>query len=413
MKILIWSQYFWPETFRINDVAAQLTKLGHEVSVLTGKPNYPEGDYYPGYSFASVTREKWQGIDIVRIPLVRRGRSKLGLAFNYFSFILSGYLLGPRVLSGRKFDVVFIYAPSPIFQALPALFFSRVKKIPSVLWVQDIWPEVLFSVGRLRHRTVIATVERVVRFIYSRSDVLLIQSEAFRNSVSRLTSNPKKIQYLPNPAEEFSIEAPPSPRALELGARMRRTFAVTFTGNLGKAQALETILGAAEILSEWTDIELHLVGSGSLAAWVGSEVHRRGLRNLIHSDRLPATDMPEIMSASAVLLASLRADAVGEATIPSKLQSYLAAGRPVIACMNGEGARVVLTADAGIACKAEDPVELAKAILALHALNDEDRRRLGENGKRYFLSNFGLSFVSQRLISVFEAVQDTGKETRQ
>lgn len=411
MRILIWSQYFWPETFRINDVAARLAKLGHEVSVLTGKPNYPEGDFYPGYGFGGVTREKWQGVDIVRIPLARRGRSKFGLALNYLSFVVSGYLLGPSALSGRTFDVVFIYAPSPIFQALPALFFSRRKKVPSVLWIQDIWPEVLLNRGRLHNRLVIGTVKRIVRFIYDHSDVLLIQSEAFRHSVSRLTRNPEKIQYFPNPAEEFAVRTPPSPRAAELGARMRRSFAVTFTGNLGKAQALDTILRAAEILSERTDIELHLVGSGSMAAWVGAEVQRRGLKNLVHSDRLPAADMPEIMAASSVLLVSLTADAVGEATVPSKLQSYLAAGKPVIACMNGEGARVVVSAKAGLTCRAEDPDGLAKAIVALHALKEEDRQRLGENGRHYFLANFDLSFLSQRLISVFEAVLDIGKET--
>lgn len=411
MKILIWSQYFWPETFRINDVAAQLTKLGHEVFVVTGKPNYPEGDFYPGYRFFGVTREKWQDVDIVRLPLLRRGRSKIGLALNYLSFIVSGYLLGPRALSGRKFDVVFVYAPSPIFQALPALFISDLKKIPSVLWIQDIWPEVLLNRGLLRHRLVIRAVERVVRFIYSRSDVLLVQSEAFRHSVSRLTRNPEKIKYLPNPAEEFTVGTPPSPRAMELGVRMRRSFAVTFTGNLGKAQALDTILRAAEILSHRIDIELHLVGAGSLSAWVNTEVQKRGLKNLIHSDRLPATDMPEIMAASAVMLVSLTADAVGETTVPSKLQSYLAAGRPVIASMNGEGARIVLSANAGLTCRAEDPADLANAIITLHALKEEDRQRLGENGRRYFLSNFDLNFLSQRLISVFEAVLGTGKET--
>ncbi|MBB6485561.1 glycosyltransferase family 4 protein [Rhizobium lusitanum] len=410
MKILIWSQYFWPETFRINDIAACLTTLGHEVTVLTGKPNYPEGDYYPGYGLMGVRREKWRDAEVVRIPLVRRGRSQLGLALNYLSFVVSGYLFAPRALRGQTFDLVFIYAPSPIFQALPALFLSRVRKIPSVLWIQDIWPEVLMGRGALRNRFIVGAVERVVRFIYDRSSVLLVQSEAFRRSVSRLTRHPERIQYMPNPAEGFAAGAHPTPRAVELAARMRRAFAVTFTGNLGKAQALDTVLTAAAILSNEPLIELYLVGSGSLSAWVEAEIEKRGLKNVILSDRLPATDMPEIMAASGALLVSLAADAVGEATIPSKLQSYLAAGKPIIACMDGEGARIVLEAEAGLACKAEDPADLADAIVKLYSLDEEGRRRLGENGKRYFLANFDLSFLSQRLISMFEALLTTEKE---
>lgn len=412
MKILLWSQYFWPETFRINDIAACLVTMGHEVTVLTGKPNYPEGEYYEGYGFGGVTREEWRGVKIIRIPLVKRGRSALGLAANYLSFVLSGYAFASRALAGKPFDLVFIYAPSPIFQALPALWLSRHRRIPCVLWIQDIWPEVLLNRGGLSKPAVIAAVERIVRYIYDRSTVLLVQSEAFRRSVTRLTSHPDKILYMPNPAEGLEHGVPPTCRAEELARRISSVFAVTFTGNLGKAQSLDTVLDAAELLSADPSIEIHLVGSGSLSEWIASEIARRRLTNVVLCERLPASDMPSIMKASSALLVTLAADAVGEATIPSKLQSYLASGRPIIACMDGEAARIVREAEAGLACRAESSLELAEAVLALRAKDPAERQMLGDNARRYFLANFELSFLSQRLISLFETLPEMKKDEK-
>jgi len=410
MKILIWSQYFRPETFRINDVAATLVEMGHEVTVLTGKPNYPEGNYYDGYGFSGTTQEHWIGLDIVRIPVVNRGQSEFRLALNYLSFVFSGYVFAPRALAQRNFDLIFVYAPSPIFQALPALNMARQRGLPTVLWIQDIWPEVLLSRGYMRNRYLIWLVERVVRFIYNRSTLLLVQSEEFRRSVSRLVTDPFKIEYMPNPAEETAMTTQPTLRACKLAERMAGKFSVTFTGNLGKAQALDTVLEAASRLLSNTQVQIHLIGSGSLSSWLKNEITQRGLNNVVLSDRLPASDMPLILASSDALLVSLSNDVIGKTTVPSKLQSYLAAGRPVIASMDGEGARIVGEAEAGLTCPAEDPGKLAEAILHLHAMNEIERMRLGENGRRYYLNNFELNFLCRRLMGMFAVVLDSTKE---
>jgi glycosyltransferase involved in cell wall biosynthesis len=413
LKILIWSQYFWPETFRINDVATSFVQSGHQVTVLTGKPNYPEGQYYSGHRFLGVTRERRRGADIVRIPLVNRGRSIGQLAINYLSFVASGYCIAPFALRGKEFDVIFIYAPSPILQALPAFLLSSIKRVPTVLWVQDIWPQALVATGYVKSPRLLGIVERIVRHVYNRSTLILVQSEAFRASVGPLTKDHSKIYYLPNPAEETTGEADYGARASTLAQRMGERFAVAFTGNIGKAQSVETIIDAASRLRDEPDICFHLVGSGSMSGWAKDEIVRRGLSNVVLTERLPATDMPIILASASALLATLSDDTVGISTIPSKLQSYLAAGRPIIASMNGEGARIVREAGAGLTCPAEDSLELAKSVMTLRAMTVVQRDELGANARRYFLDNFELKSLSQRLTSLLEFAITKAKETNQ
>jgi hypothetical protein len=194
MKILLWSQYFWPETFRINELATALTESGLSVTVLTGKPNYPEGTIFPGYRSWGIQRENFAGVDVLRIPMLPRGRcSALRLALNYWSFIAAGFVFAPFVLRGKTFDVVFVYAPSPLLQALPAILLARLKRAPLIVWVQDLWPESLSATGHVRSRFVLGAVEALVRHIYRCADSILIQSEAFRVPVARLVRDAGKI----------------------------------------------------------------------------------------------------------------------------------------------------------------------------------------------------------------------------
>ena len=156
MKLLVWSQYFWPESFQINDVVAALAATGHEVTVLTGKPNYPSGEIVKGYRAAGVEEDVFSGADVKRVPLIPRGPGGgLRLALNYLSFIASGYFRAPAVLQRRDFDAVFVFAPSPLLQALPALAFARRRKVPLALWVQDLWPEALAATGFVQNRVLL------------------------------------------------------------------------------------------------------------------------------------------------------------------------------------------------------------------------------------------------------------------
>ena len=413
MKILIASQYYWPENFRINDIAKTLLEKGIEVEVLTGKPNYPRGEMFSGYRAWGCQRETHQGININRIPLLDRGSGGMRLALNFLSFIVSGLLFAPWMLRKKKFDVIFIYAPSPILQAIPAIFLGWLKGCPVVLWVQDLWPESLSATGYVKNRFLLRMVETMVRYIYRHTDSILIQSEAFRVPVARLTRDADKIRYYPNAVETtLPSSAPPSPEADALTKDIAQGFSVVFAGNLGTAQSVETIIDAAEKLRAHADVRFFLVGSGSRLDWLRLEIARRGLSNVILPGRFPPTAMPAFYAAASALLVSLSDEAIFAYTIPSKLQGYLAAGRPIIASLNGEGARVVAEANAGVGCAAGDAGALAAAVMHLRSLSQPERAVLGDNGRRYAAEHYSLDRLANDLIVHLEGLTTTRRENR-
>lgn len=399
MRILIFSQYFWPESFRINDLARALVDAGHTVSVLSGKPNYPEGRVFAGYRAGGTARERFAGsIDVFRVPLFPRGAGgALRLALNYLSFILSAGVLAPVLLRGTKVDAIVVYAPSPLLQALPAILLARLKRVPLAVWVQDLWPESLSATGFVRNRLVLRAVEWLVRLVYRCADVVLVQSEAFRAPVARLTDDAGKIACLPNPVEAAAEADEGDAAAQALAQRLRASFSLVFAGNIGTAQAMETLVEAAELLRHEADIRIFVIGSGSRSAWVEAEVRRRRLANVELPGRFPPSAMPLFYRSAAALLATLRQDPIFAYTVPSKIQGYLAAGRPIIAAMDGEGARIVAAAGAGFSCPAEAPRALADAVLRLRALPNEAREALGRNGRAYAKEHFSLDRLASDL----------------
>jgi glycosyltransferase involved in cell wall biosynthesis len=389
VKVLVWSQYFWPENFLINDLTVDLYNQGVDVTVVTGKPNYPDGQVFPGYTTNGIQREDYFGVKIFRVPLHPRGNgSPKRLLLNYLSFILSGYFFAPFVLRGRKFDAVLVYAPSPLLQALPAIFVAWLKNAPLIVWVQDLWPEALLATGYLKNRWLLRLVELVVRYIYRHSDSILIQSEAFRTPVSRLVGDVGKINYYPNSAKDIRQFMAWSENRHHTIAEMREKFSVVFAGNIGSAQACETIVSAADLLRDNPEIAIYLVGSGSAAKSIAQDIKIRGLDNIFMTGRLPVEVMPSVYSAASVLLVSLKNDPALSATVPSKLQSYFSAGRPIIASLNGEACRLILEANAGLSCPAEDAEALALAIQTLYDMKADDRLQVGANARVYFKANF-------------------------
>jgi glycosyltransferase involved in cell wall biosynthesis len=404
VRVLVVSQYFWPEEFRINDVAKTLKEKGIEVEVLTGKPNYPRGRIFEGYKALGSQREDYEGILLHRIPLFARGQGALRLALNYLSFIIFGLLFAPWLLRGRRFDVVFVYAPSPILQAIPAVFLGWLKGCPVVLWVQDLWPESLSATGYVRNHLAIEAVRRVVRFIYRHVDLLLVQSRAFEAPVRTLAGG-TPIVYYPNSVDAAfavsAVEGPPDVSGLGDG------FAVMFAGNIGSAQAVGTIVEAAALLREYGDIHFVVLGDGSSREWMMDEARRRGLANLHLPGRFPVETMPGFMQRASALLVTLTDRPIFAATVPNKVQAYMAAGRPIIACLNGEGVRLVVEAGAGLAAPAENARALADAILALYALPADAREKMGENGRRYYREHFDHDRLVDRLIDLLRtAVQE-------
>jgi glycosyltransferase involved in cell wall biosynthesis len=398
LRILIVSQYFWPEDFRINDLAQGLVKIGHEVTVLTGKPNYPSGRFFDGYSFWGRSRDMFAGIKVIRVPLVPRGHGGAArLAVNYVSFALFAGLFGPLLCRG-SFDVIFVYEPSPVTVGLPGLIMKAVKKAPLIFWVQDLWPESLSATGAVKSKWILNRIASLVSFIYQGCDRVLVQSRAFVDRVRALGAPSGRVLYYPNSAEELYrpvLRGPvPGSRALPDG------FRVMFAGNIGAAQSFETILAAAETLRDHHEIHWLILGDGRQLSWVQEEVARRGLLHCVHLlGRYPVESMPDWFAQADVLLVTLKKDPIFALTIPSKLQSYMACGRPILAALEGEGARVVEEARAGIVVAAEDASAMAKAVLQLSLMPPLEREAMGQNGRRYFLQEFDRDTLLVRLDS--------------
>jgi glycosyltransferase involved in cell wall biosynthesis len=402
MNILVVSQYFWPESFRINAVVGSLVERGVKVDVLTGKPNYPEGVIFAGYKPWGFQTQELLGATVYRVPMLARGkRSALWLCLNYLSFVMSGLLCAPWLLRGKKYDAIFVYGVSPILQAIPALFIGWLRGVPVTVWVQDLWPESLEATGYVRNRCVLKLVRQLVQFIYRRSDLLLVQSKGFEVPVAALASG-TPIAYFPNSVDPIFCK--PTDVLLPEIAPLDTGFCVMFAGNVGVGQAVEVIVEAAALLQNHPEIRFVVFGQGSRWDWMCDQVRQRGLNNLHLPGRFPVDTMPGLMQKASALLVSLADEPIFAATVPNKVQAYMAAGRPILACLNGEGARLVLEAGAGLAVPAEDAHGLAQAVLRLYEMPAGERAVMGENGRRYFKEHFDHERLIGELIGHFRQV---------
>lgn len=396
MRVLILSQYFWPESFRITEVARTLREEGCEVLVLTAQPNYPDGVTFKGYSAWAVSSEIHDGIEILRVPLIPRGRgSAFRLVINYLSFILSASIFGYWLLRKRNIDCILVYAPSPILQAIPAIWLGWIKRAKVVVWVQDLWPESLSATGFIKNQTLLTSVAKVVGWIYRRSHLLLAQSQAFILPIKKLAGK-TPVVFHPQPGElAFSVQKYGEPLL-----KLDTCFSVVFAGNMGTVQSLETILEAARLLRDESDISFVLIGSGSRLTSLKAEVASLDLLNIQFPGRFPAEAMPAILHQASVLLVSLVRDPIMSLTVPGKLQAYLAARKPIIACMDGEGARIVVEAGAGLACPAEGAEALAAAIKKLRNMPARELEQMGKRAGEYYEKNFEPKMLGARLSKI-------------
>ena len=402
LRILVVSQHYWPETFRINEVVQSLRKRGCDVEILAGQPNYPEGETFRGYSaFGTGTEIHPSGYRIHRVPVVPRGRGgALRRVGNYLSFVLTSSLMGPFLTRGKQYDVVFVYAISPILQGLTGAVFKWLKGAALVIWVQDLWPDTLEATGFVRNQRVLRWVGVLTRFIYRRADLLLAQSNGFIGRIRAVAGEGVPIAFHPNPGDLALV----APQRTASAVDFPSGFNVVFAGNLGTAQALETIIDAAGRIDD-PEIAIVLVGAGSRSRWLAAEVERRKLSNVRLPGSFPAEAMPGILGAASALLVTLNRAENLAITIPSKIATYLAAGRPILACLDGEGAEIVRKANAGLTIPAEDGKALAAAIVDLKNTPEERRAEMGLAGRQYFNESLAPDRLASRLIDHFRGVQ--------
>jgi glycosyltransferase involved in cell wall biosynthesis len=409
VRVLIVSQYFWPENFRINDLTRELMQRGYSVTVLTGIPNYPAGKVFKEFTQDPKAFAHYAGARVCRVPMFVRGSGSLRLLLNYLSFVVGACVFGAWRLRGQGFDVIFVFEPSPVTVGLPAVFLGWLKRTPVVFWVQDLWPETLTAVGAVRSPKVLAAIGALVRFIYNRCALVLGQSHGFLDNIAQYCSDPKKIRYFPNWAEEVFLSTD-IVSAPEVPAQAG-TFNILFAGNLGEAQDFPAVLDAAESLKNNAAIRWLIVGDGRMTDQVRNEVARRGLAHcFLLLGRFPLERMPSFYVHADAALVSLKRAPVFALTIPGKVQSYLMAGIPLVGMLDGEGARVICEANAGLVCPAGDSSGLAQAVLKLSAMSKKERDRLGENGRVYAQKEFSREGLMGRLGEWFVELANANRQ---
>ena len=374
--ILVISQYFYPESFRINDICQEWVKRGHKVTVLTGIPNYPEGKFYKGYGWFKKRKETWNGIDIIRIPLISRGHSTFRLVLNYYSFVISGWFW--KVFTKLKPDMVFTFEVSPMTQALIGKWFSKKRKIPNYLYVQDLWPENLEVVGGIHNKHILKHYQKMSDKIYSQCTKILATSPSFVKTIQERVKDKEKVVYWPQYAEEI-YKPVENPNPIEIPKDSR--FKIIFTGNVGVAQGLDILPKAARMVE---DVLFVIVGNGRYKKQLMKDVE--GVEDkFLFIDRQPAERIPELLCACDMAFVSFMNNPLFEKTIPAKLQSYMACGMPILAAASGETKRIIEEAKCGMCCEIGNPDALSDCI---NALKKADCRTMGNNSKEYFSKHF-------------------------
>ena len=386
--ILVISQYFYPETFRINDMCIEWVNRGYKVSVVTGIPNYPMGRKFPGYGLTKKRHELWNGIDIYRIPLIPRGRSKIGMILNYLSFMVSGKTAGRFMKIDA--DVVFSFEVSPMTQVLSGVAFSKRLKVPHLLYVQDLWPENVITVTGIDNRLITGCINRMVDKIYRNADEIFATSPSFVNAICnrKVPVSGEKVHYWPQYAEEFYKPVDKNisvSEAVKYGIPDDDAFKVIFTGNVGTAQGLDVLPKTAAILKN-ENIKFVIVGDGRYLDDFIKEINSLGVDDIfVFVPRQPAENIPVLLSSCDAAFVSFSDDDLWKKTIPAKLQSYMACGMPVIASAGGETERIINEADCGICCKVGDENELADGI---RQMMKSDIVRMGQNSLNYCRTHF-------------------------
>lgn len=400
--VLVISQYFYPEQFRINDICTEWVKRGLKVTVITGIPNYPQGKFYDGYGFFAKRREMYNGVNIVRIPLVPRGKNSLMLILNYLSFVVSGFFW--NAFTKISADFVFIFEVSPMTQALPGVWYARKLKIPCYLYVQDLWPENVQVMTGITNKQVIGAIGKMVDYIYKRCTMIFTTSESFIQSIHDRNIPIEKIEFWPQYAEDFYV---PLEKRLISEIPNDNVLNIIYAGNVGTAQGLEILTKAAEIIKLNSDIAVrfNIIGDGRYKEELVNIVDSMGLNemfNFVASQE--SFKIPEFIAACDAAFLSLNDNPLFSMTIPAKLQTYLACGIPIIASAEGETSKIIDESDSGLCSKPGDAEALVLNVERLARMSKAELSQLGKNARSYYEAHFSKNALLDRMDQYFNVL---------
>lgn len=400
-KILVVSQHFWPESFRINDICDFLVDKDCEIDILCGIPNYPKGQFFEGYSYIKNKRQQHNSVSVRRVFEIPRGNNtNVRIFLNYISFPIASLFHLPWLMT-KKYDRIFIYQTSPVMMAVAGIMLGKIKKIETTMFVLDLWPENLFSVLPIKNKSLNKLVTNVSHWHYRKVDKLVALSEQMKTRLVEVTKiSYKKIIVLPQACEKVYEETIHDKTLIK---RFENGFNVLFAGNISPAQSFETILRAAQILKDQgiDDINWIIVGDGMSRRWLETEVKKSGLSNNFYLEgHKPISDIPKYTSIADVLVGCLVKSDFLEATIPGKVMSYIAAGKPMVLAMDGEVKDLINgTIKCGFVGPTEDASQLATNIKKVYGMSAGQRKAMGDRGRAYHMKNFERNLVLKKLFN--------------
>lgn len=398
-KILVVGQHFWPESFRINDICDFFIEKDCDVDVLCGIPNYPKGQFFEGYSYFRNKKQRHNGINIDRVFEIPRGNnSNLRIFLNYISFPIASLFHIPRLLT-KKYDKIFIFQTSPVIMAVPAIIVGRLKKTETTMYVLDLWPENLFSVLNVQNKFLRKLATRISNWHYRHTDKLITLSSKMRERlIEAVKISQDKIIVLPQACEKLYEK---DIKDHKLADRFKNGFNILFTGSITPAQSFETVIEAAKKLSQEDikDINWIIVGDGMSRKWLEEEVKKAGMNENFFFEGLKSVeDIPKYTTMSDLLIGCLVKSDLLEATIPAKVMSYFAAGKPLVLAMDGEVQELVnKTIKCGLAGPTNDSDVLAKNIRAIYNMPPKERQVMGKRGRAYHLKHFERNIILNQL----------------
>ena len=396
MRILVVCQHYKPEPMRITDICEELVKRGNDVTVLTGVPNYPMGIIYEGYRHGQRRKEVINGVKVIRSFTIGRRTGAFWRILNYFSYAISASIKAGKL--GDQFDVVFVNQTSPVMMAWPGIRYKKKYKKKLVVYCMDLWPESLEAGGIKKGSPVYKLFHWISEKTYKQADRLLVTSRTFNKYFEEeFGMNPEEIVYLPQYAEDLFSN-------LEINTDKEKTpddeYNFVFAGNVGKAQSVETIIEAANLLKDKKNIKFHIVGNGSALEHCKEMAKEYGLTSVTFHGRKPVEEMPKYYAMADAMLITMFDNEMISKTLPGKVQTYMAAGKPIIGAINGEARRVIKEAKCGICGPAEDGSKLAENLLEF--INSVKKKNMAFNARAFYEKNFTKELFMKKLMVQFK-----------
>lgn len=397
MKILLVSQYYYPERFKVTELAEELFRRGIEIDVLTGLPNYPDGVIPNEYRYGRNRNQIINGVRVIRVPLVTRRKGNFFRSLNYISFAINASIRA--MFLHKEYDAILVYQLSPILMAIPAIVVKRIQKIPFIMYTFDLWPDSISAIGIKQVSMFYKFVRLMSRWIYRQADAQWVSSALFSSYLDRFTGKNIDIIHLPQYAEDqFIIQQKEDDE----------DFVCLFAGNMGKAQSIDTILLAAKRLECFPNIHFELVGSGSDYDRLIGLAKELELSNVHFAGDFPLSEMPKFYTKADIFLVTLFSNPIVSLTLPGKVQTYLSAGKPIVGAASGETEAVIRESHCGICVASGDHDGMADAILYYYRNRDQVRVD-GENGRDYYMKNFHKEQFYDRIMEQLNSVVQGGK----